>query len=67
MVIEMTPIDVMFWITVALLIIAIAFLVLGIGFDDPETGVTLAMVFFGMAFITFVLYALLWVIYQAVT
>jgi len=63
----MTPIDVMFWVTLILFLIGIVFSVLGIGFNDVETGVALAMAFFGMAFVTFVLYALLWVIYQAVT
>jgi len=63
----MTPIDVMFWITVILFLVAIAFLFLGIVFDEVEEGVGIALIFFGAAFFTFILYAFLWVILQAVT
>ena len=63
----MTPIDVMFWITVMLFFIAIAFLALGLACDAIEEGFGVALVFFGAAFTTFVIYAFLWVILQAVT
>jgi hypothetical protein len=63
----MTPIDVILGVTIALLVLALITFVLGIVSDSIGEGVALSLVFFGMAFITFVLYAILWVIYQAVT
>ena len=63
----MTPVDIAFWIMVVLLILSIMMLALGIAADDIETGVGLMIVFLGMAFLMFVLWSILWVIYRAVT
>jgi hypothetical protein len=62
-----TPVDIAFWIMVLLIILSIAMLILGIAADEIGAGVGLMLVFLGMAFLMFILWALLWVIYKAVT
>jgi len=63
----MTPIDIAFWAMIAFLYAALFSIVFGIIVGELEGGVALMLMFLSMAFTTFVIWALLWTIFQLVT